>query len=110
MRVMRPLANSLRNEHADARSLALAFIGGWIDKLVCLFRWMVCRVTVRVVPRFLNGDDIGFENPGIPEKVRHDDVFRSVDVVLDDFESCLIHLKRGNGGFGIGIAAAGDFL
>ena len=93
VRVMRPLANSLRDQHTDAGSLAVSLIGGRVDELMCLFRWMVRCVGVRVIPWFLNSDDIGFKNPRVPEKVRHDDVLRSMHVVLDDREA-LIHWKH----------------
>ncbi|KAJ6003543.1 hypothetical protein N7522_006235 [Penicillium canescens] len=94
MCVMCPLANSLRNQHADAGSLAVGLIGSRLDELVGCFRWMVRRFGVRVLPRFLNRNDIGFENPGVPEEVCHDDILRAVEVVLDDFEGCLIHWKH----------------
>jgi hypothetical protein len=35
-----------------------------------LFCWIVRCFTVRVILGLLDRDDIGFENPGIPEKVR----------------------------------------
>ena len=65
---------------------------------------MVCRVGVRVVPWFLNSDNIGFKNPRVPEEVCYNDVLRAVDVVLDYLEAVLF-IRSTSGWFGIGITA-----
>lgn len=92
MRIVRPAgAYSLGDVYTYSCSPSASFCARREEQFMCLFQWVVCRVVVWVLLRFLHRNNVCLDDPRLCQEVRHNDVSRPVRVVLDGGEGCVIH-------------------